>query len=45
MSDYFYIENKDTCEKYKNYLDKYAAYNVYFFDAQTKTLYYIHSNI
>ena len=44
-SDYFYIENKDTCEKYKNYPDKYAAYNVYFFDVQTKTLYYIHSNI
>ena len=41
----FYIENKDTCEKYKNYPDKYAAYNVYFFDVQTKTLYYIHSNI
>ena len=44
-SDYFYIENKDTYEKYKNYHDKYSAYNVYFFDAQTKTLYYIHSNI
>ena len=44
-SDYFYIENKDTYEKYKNYYDKYSAYNVYFFDAQTKTLYYIHSNI
>lgn len=43
--DYFYIENKDTCEKYKNYRDKYAAYNVYFFDIQTKTLYFIHSNI
>ena len=44
-SDYFYIENKDNYEKYKNYRDKYSAYNVYFFDAQTKTLYYIHSNI
>lgn len=44
-SDYFYIENKDTCEKYENYPDKYAAYNVYFFDVQAKTLYYIHSNI
>ena len=43
--DYFYIENKDTCEKYKDYPDKYSAYNVYFFDVQTKTLYYIHSNI
>ncbi len=44
-SDYFYIENKDTYEKYENYPDKYSAYNVYFFDVQTKTLYYIHSNI
>ena len=42
--DYFYIENKDNCEKYKHY-DKYDAYNVYFFDVQTMTLYYIHSNI
>lgn len=44
-SDYFYIENKDTCEKYADYPDKYAAYNVYFFDTQTKTLFFIHSNI
>ncbi|MBR2452610.1 MAG: hypothetical protein IKB32_00970 [Clostridia bacterium] len=44
-SDYFYIENKDNCEKYKIYPDKYAAYNVYFFDVQTKMLYFIHSNI
>lgn len=44
-SDYFYIENKDTCEKYEDYPDKYSAYNVYFFDIQTRTLYYIHSNI
>ncbi len=43
--DYFYIENKDTCEKYANYPDKYSAYNVYFFDTQTKILFYIHSNI
>lgn len=45
ISDYFYIENKYTCEKYKDYPDKYSAYNVYLFDSQTKTLYYIHSNI
>ena len=44
-ADYFYIENRDTCEKYKNYPDKYAAYNVYFFDVQTKILYYVHANI
>ena len=44
-SDYFYIENKDTCEKYKDYRDKYDAYNVYFFDTETKTLFFIHSNI
>lgn len=45
MLDYFYIENKDTCEKYAGYHDKYSAYNVYFFDTQTKTLFLIHSNI
>lgn len=44
-TDYFYIENKDTCEKYAQYPDKYSAYNVYFFDVQTKTLFFIHSNI
>ena len=44
-SDFFYIENKDTCEKYADYPDKYSAYNVYFFDVQTKTLFFIHSNI
>lgn len=45
LEDYFYIENKDTCEKYSNYKDKYSAYNVYFFDTQTKTLFFIHNNI
>ncbi len=44
-ADYFYIENKYTCDKYKHYPDKYSAYNVYFFDVQTKVLYLIHSNI
>ena len=44
-ADYFYIENKDTCERYADYPDKYSAYNVYFFDTQTKTLFYIQSNI
>lgn len=40
-SDYFYIENKDTYEKYSDYPDKYSAYNVYFFDTQAKTLFFI----
>ena len=44
-TDYFYIENKDTSEKYTGYPDKYSAYNVYFFDMQTKILFFIHSNI
>ena len=44
-ADYFYIENKETCSKYKDYPDKYSAYNVYFFDVQTKTLFFIHNNI
>ena len=34
-SDYYLIENKDTCEKYRNYSDKYDAYNDYFFDVET----------
>lgn len=44
-TDYFYIENKDTSEKYTGYPDKYSAYNVYFFDMQTKILFFIHSSI
>ena len=42
-SDYFYIENKYAYAE--NYTDKYSDYNVYFFDVQTMTLYFIHSNI
>ena len=38
--DYFYIENDETIEEHK-----YWDYDVYFFDVQTKTLYFIHSNI
>ncbi|MCH5185567.1 MAG: hypothetical protein J1F64_05510 [Oscillospiraceae bacterium] len=43
--DYFCIQNRDTYEKYAHYHDKYAAYNVYFFDTETLTLYFIHNNI
>lgn len=42
--DYFYIEDKNNCKKYK-YYDKYDNYDVYFFDVATKILYFIHSNI
>lgn len=38
--DYFYIENNETDEKHK-----YCDYDVYFFDVQTKTLFFIHNNI
>ena len=38
--DYFYIENDKTIQE-----QKYWDYNVYFFDVETKTLYFIHSNI
>lgn len=38
--DYFYIENDETIKEHK-----YWDYNVYFFDVQTKTLYFIHNNI
>lgn len=45
ITDYFYIENNDNCEKYAHHSNKYDAYNVYFFDVQSKILFYIHSNI
>ena len=35
-----YIENNETEEEHK-----YWDYDVYFFDAQTKTLFFIHNNI
>ena len=38
--DYFYIENDEISEKHK-----YWDYDVYFFDVQTKTLFFIHNNI
>ena len=38
--DYFYIENDETEEE-----QKYWDYDVYFFDVQTKTLFFIHNNI
>ena len=38
--DYFYIENDETIEEHK-----YWDYDVYFFDVETRTLYFIHSNI
>ena len=44
-TDYFYIESKYASETNGNLSDKYDNYDVYFFDIQTKTLYFIHSNI
>ena len=38
--DYFYIENDEISEK-----QKYWDYDVYFFDVQTQTLFFIHNNI
>ncbi len=38
--DYFYIENDEISEKHK-----YWYYDVYFFDVQTQTLFFIHNNI
>ena len=38
--DYFYIENDEISEKHK-----YWDYDVYFFDVQTQTLFFIHNNI
>ena len=39
--DYFYIENDFKSDEEHKYWD----YDVYFFDVQTKTLYFIHNNI
>ena len=44
-ADYYCMQNKSNCEKYKNYHNEYAAFDIYFFDAQTQILYFIHSNI
>ena len=38
--DYFYIKNDEISEKHK-----YWDYDVYFFDVQTQTLFFIHNNI
>ncbi len=40
IEDYFYIENNETEEEHK-----YWDYDVYFFDVQTQTLFFIHNNI
>ena len=39
--DYFYIENDFKSDEEHKYWD----YDIYFFDVQTKTLYFIHNNI
>ena len=40
--DYFYIEDK---EKSSEHPDLYFSYDIYFFDTQTATLFYIHNNV
>ena len=43
--DYVRIVTKEGQPIGNSYYKKYDNYNVYFFDTETKTLYYIHSNI
>ena len=44
-ADYIYIANKDNKESYSVYKNVLDAFDIYFFDIQTKTLYFMHSNI
>ena len=44
-ADYIYIANKDNKESYSVYKNILDAFDIYFFDSQTKTLYFMHSNI
>ena len=44
-SDYLYISDRDGEPIGEGVYSKYDSYNVYFFDSQTTTLYYIHKNI
>ena len=44
-SDYLYIYDRDGEAIGDGVYSKYDSYNVYFFDSQTTTLYYFHSNI
>jgi len=44
-SDYLYIYDREGKPIGDGAYSKYDYYNVYFFDSQTTTLYYFHSNI
>ena len=44
-NDRLYIENKETFDGYSGLPDKFSAYSIYFFDAETRILYYMHYNI
>ena len=43
--DYFFISNRENKESYKSYKTNYEAFDLYYFDTQSKTLYFLHSNI
>lgn len=43
--DWFYLKNKETFEAYQGLPDKLSAYTIYYFDAETKILYYMGYNI
>lgn len=45
QGDSFYLKNKETFEAYESLPEKFSAYTIYYFDAETKTLYYMGYNI
>lgn len=44
-NDYFFISNNENKESYKIHKNKLDAFDIYFFDTKTDTLYFMHSNI
>ncbi len=45
VGDYFYITNNYPNEDFDYNPEKYPTYNVYWFDTETLTMYFIHNNI
>lgn len=43
--DFYFIVNKLNKESYKSYKENYDAFDIYFFDVQSLTLHFMHSNI
>lgn len=43
--DYLYIANRENKEAYSVYKGNFDAFDIYFYDTQGRTLYFMHSNI